>query len=168
MLSRVAIAGSVVILTGLISPSSCLALDAKTFPGKGSKEIWKKSGIAFDSGLASGKAGNHNEAVKSFQQAISTYPHSDVYYRNLAFAYESRKAKDDLSKAEAAARKAVELDQKDWRNWNVLADVVGDQKRYRECLDLLRKAVECNPPPKDLSTIRNEISNLNDYLLTQR
>lgn len=156
------------ILALFVSANAGWALDAKTFPGKGSKEAWKKAGAAFDAGLANSKSGNQEAAIMQYQIAIATYPYSDVYYRNLGVNFERRKKPGDLTKAEAVYRKATECDPKDWRNWNALATVLSDQKKYKECRDACKRALASNPPASELEPLQKTIVEIDQYLLTHR
>lgn len=142
-----------------------LALDPTIFPGKGSRDAWKKSGKVFDVGMDKNAAGDHGAAIKAFEQAISIYPYSDVYYRNLGLAYDQRNLADDNKRAEVALRKAVEADPKDWRNWNDLAGNLGSQKKYKKCRDAAAKALTCKPPLEDQQKLRSNIAELDKFLV---
>ncbi|MBX9724661.1 MAG: hypothetical protein K2X81_24870 [Candidatus Obscuribacterales bacterium] len=153
------------ILTGLLANAG-LALDPKVFPGKGSREAWTKACRLLDQGVEIAKT-DEAAALPKFEQAIAIYPFADCFYRNLGVSYEKKKY-PDLAKAENAYRRATELDPKDWRNWNALANAVGDQQRFRECRDALKKAATCHPPANALAEINKQIKNLDSYLVMQK
>lgn len=152
----------IVVIASFVSANDGWALDGKTFPGKGSREVWNKACKLVNEGHRIAKT-SEEAAIPKFQEAIAIYPFADSFYLDLGVSYEKKK-QPDLKKAEAAYRKATDLDPKDWQNWNALANVVGDQKRFKECRDLLAKAVACQPPAKELATINTEIQNLDNYL----
>lgn len=152
------------ILASFVTASAGWALDPTVFPGKGSKDAWRKAGKFYDAGLALAKTGNHDGAIFQYQRAISTYAHSDVYYRNLGVDYEGRKQPGDVQKAEVAYRKAAELDPKDWRNWNAVAGITAAQNKYQDCRKAALQALACNPPSKDAAEIRTNLSAVEQYL----
>jgi len=149
---------------GFISPSSCLALDAKTFPGKGSRVIWNKACKVYNEGNALGNVGKRDAAIAKYKQAIEIYPYADAFYLNLGVDYEARKGAGDLAKAEAAYRKATSIDPKDWRNWNAVAGITAAQNKYQDCRKAALQALACNPPSKDAAEIRSNLASVEQYL----
>lgn len=168
MLTGIALSVISATLIGCLSPLSAESYESGKFPGKGSKQAWTRSTVPYNEGVDLAAAKKWDAAISKYQEANAMYPFSDGHFYNLGVAYEKRAKPGDLAKSEAAYRKATDLCATDWRNWNALANVVGDQERYRECRDLLKKAADCNPPAQKLAGITKQIKNLDNYLLSQR
>src|SRR4051812_13054230 len=60
----------------------------------------------FEEGVTASRAGNHDAAIASFQQAAELNPNCYDCYYNIAF---SESQKKDYDKAEAAYKKAIEI-----------------------------------------------------------
>ncbi|MBX9770412.1 MAG: tetratricopeptide repeat protein [Candidatus Obscuribacterales bacterium] len=150
-----------VILAFQLSVNGCFALDATVFPGKGRRDTWNKACHLVNEGNALAKAGNREASISRCKQAIELYPYADAFYLNLGIDYQERK---DLPKAEAAFRKATQLDPKDWRNWKALAGALGLQEKYKECRDVALRALQCNPPADKAAEMQASIKSVEDYL----
>lgn len=156
------------VLGSFVSANAGLALEPTIFPGKGDRALWNKAGKVMNEGIILADQKKLDAAITKFEEAARIYPYSDCTYRNLGVTYEERAKSGDVHKAEAAYRKASELDPKDWRNWNALAGNMGAQERYKECRDASVKAMSCNPPAEKADGIKKTIKSLNDYLVTQK
>ncbi len=150
------------ILASFLSANAGWALDGKVFPGKGDKQTWIRGCKFLDQGVELSKT-NQEAALAKFQKAIEIYPYADCFYRNLGVSYENQK-QPQLGKAEAAYKKAIGFDEKDWRNWSGLASALGKQERYRECRNAGAKALQCNPPQDRAAKIRADIAGIDSYL----
>lgn len=154
-----------VIVAFLASVKGCFALDATVFPGKGSRDTWNQACKLVNDGNALSKAGKREAAISRYEQAIQLYPYADTFYLNLGVDYQEHK---DLSKAEAAFRKATQLDPKDWRNWKALAGALGLQEKYKESRDAGLQALRCNPPADKAAEMQASIKSIEDYLKTHK
>lgn len=157
----------VIVIGASWSPASS-AYEPGKFPGKGSKQAWIRSTAPFNEGVDLFRAKKWDAAIAKYQEANSIYPYSDGHVLNLGLAYVKRAKPGDLAKAEAAYRKAAELCPTDWRNWNALANLMGNQQRYKECREAAVNAMNCNPPADKAAGIEKTIKSLNDYLVTQK
>ncbi|MBX9953153.1 MAG: tetratricopeptide repeat protein [Candidatus Obscuribacterales bacterium] len=155
-------------IVAFVSANAGLALDGKVFPGKGDKQTWVSACRIANDGVALAKAKKPDAALMKFQQAIAMYPHSDAFQREVGVTCEERAKPGDLKKAEAAYRKACELDPKDWKNWNALATVLSDQKRYKECKQACIRALNCSIPASEKEPLQKTIAEIDQYLLTHK
>lgn len=153
-----------VVLASYVSTNAGMALDPKTFPGKGSKDAWKKAGVLYDKANALADASNWDGAIGKYQEAIAVYPFSDTYQYALGVAYEKRAKKTDSLLAEKAYRKAVELCPTDARNWNGLAGFFGDRKLYKECKSVCDEALQSKIAEADKAGFRSNLEQLNKLL----
>jgi Flp pilus assembly protein TadD len=153
------------ILIGALANAG-FALDPKVFPGKGSKDAWTRACIIANEGHKIAKK-SEESAIPKFQQAIAIYPYADCFYLDLGVSYEN-KMNPDLRKAEAAYRKATELDPKDWHNWNSLCRTLGQQEKYAASREAGLKALSCNPPPDKAAALKAIIADINNFLANSR
>lgn len=152
------------VLVAFVSVNASLAYEPGKFPGKGSRASWQKASVAFNAGHDQSKAGNLDKAIEKYQEATVIYPYSDGYFHDLAVAYARRGKPGDFLKSENSYRKATQLCPTDWRNWNGLAGVLGNQKKYKECRDAGLQALKNNPPPERIAAMKATIEDLNRLL----
>jgi tetratricopeptide (TPR) repeat protein len=81
-------------------------------------------------------------AVELFNQAKQSDPNLPMIYFNLAHSY--RKL-GNLKDAEAAARKAIELDAKDFQAHSELSYILGQTGKVKEGIEEMLKAIRINP-----------------------
>jgi tetratricopeptide (TPR) repeat protein len=91
----------------------------------------------FDDGVTASKAGNYDESVTKFNEAIAMAPNCADCYYNIGYAHVQKK---DWPQAEAAYRKAVELRPEYAEAWNGLANVLNAQGKADEALAASEKA----------------------------
>ena len=93
-------------------------------------------------GVSKMQAEDWKGAVDLLNQARSSDPNLPMIYYNLAHSY--RKL-GNLMEAEAAARKAIELDNKDFQAHSELSYILGQTGRVKEGIDEMLKAIQINP-----------------------
>jgi tetratricopeptide (TPR) repeat protein len=91
----------------------------------------------FDDGVAASKAGNYDESVTKFNEAIAIAPNCADCYYNIGYAHVQ---KQEWDKAEAAYLKAVELKPDYADAWNGLANAYNAQGKADEALAASEKA----------------------------
>jgi len=156
------------VLTSFVSANAGWAMDGKVFPGKGDRQVWLNASRLANDGIALAKAKKPDEAVDKFQRSISMYPYADASYRNLGVIFEKRAKPGDQKKAEAAYRKACELDPKDWQNWNALANSLIDQNRLREAQMAFKKALLAKPPASIATGMQSSIVAMDKELAARK
>jgi len=93
----------------------------------------------FNEGVAASAAGNFDEAINKFNEALKTNPQcSDCYY-NIGVAQAGKK---DFPAAEAAYKKAIEQNANSADAYNGLAQVLTQQKKSEEASAAAKKAAE--------------------------
>ena len=93
----------------------------------------------FEEGVAASRAGNHDDAIASFQAAAEMNPNCFDCYYNIAF---SESQKKDYDKAEAAYKKAIELKADYAEAYSGLANVYNAQRKFDEAAAASAKAME--------------------------
>lgn len=136
----------------------CAPAEADEFPGKGSRDAWRRANDLYNEANALSSNKNHDQAISKYQSAIALYPFENSYFQNLGQAYER---KGELRLAETAFRRAIALDSKYWAPWNGLKNVLYKMGRYSESKSACEKALECNPPPSYRESILRAIDELN-------
>lgn len=114
------------------------------FPGKGSYEAWKRSESLYKIAVDFCKNGQNEEAIRISKEAIGYYPYEGGYWQTIGIAYTHMK---QPQKAEAALRKAIELNPDDFASWNDLANCLDDQNKLEEEREAYYKALACRYPP---------------------
>jgi tetratricopeptide (TPR) repeat protein len=94
---------------------------------------------AFDAGVAASRAEKYDDAIASFQKAISMAPNCQDCYYNIGYAYVQKK---DYAQAEAAYKKATEIKPDYAEAWAALANVYNQEKKLDEALAASNKAAE--------------------------
>lgn len=94
---------------------------------------------AFEAGVAATRAGQYDEAIAKFEEAIGILPECPDCYYNIGFAQMRKK---DLDKAAAAFEKAAELRPTHADTWSALADVYNQQGKHDKALEASNKAGE--------------------------
>jgi tetratricopeptide (TPR) repeat protein len=110
-------------------------------PG-GSPEALAKSAAlqkAFDAGVAANSAGNYEEAVTKFNEALGISDKCSECYYNIGVIYSQQKKYDD---AETAFKKAIELKADYADAYNGLANVYNAQRKFDEAGAASAKAAE--------------------------
>ncbi|MCU1385882.1 MAG: hypothetical protein JWL71_4579 [Acidobacteria bacterium] len=93
----------------------------------------------FEEGVTASRAGNHDAAIASFQQAAELNPNCFDCYYNIAF---SESQKKDYDKAEAAYKKAIELKADYAEAYSGLANVYNAQRKFDLAATASGKAME--------------------------
>src|SRR3954470_3440394 len=94
---------------------------------------------AFEEGVTASRAGNHDAAIASFQQAAELNPNCFDCYYNIAF---SETQKKDYDKAEAAYKKAIEIKADYAEAYSGLANVYNAQRKFDLAATASGKAME--------------------------
>jgi tetratricopeptide (TPR) repeat protein len=93
----------------------------------------------FEEGVTASRAGNHDAAIASFQQAAELNPNCYDCYYNIAF---SESQKKDYDKAEAAYKKAIELKADYAEAYSGLANVYNATRKFDLAATASAKAME--------------------------
>jgi tetratricopeptide (TPR) repeat protein len=84
---------------------------------------------AFDEGVKAGNAGQYDAAIAKFNEVVAALPNCTECYANIGeFAYR----KQDYAAAEAAYKKAIEVDPKFVAAYSGLATLYNQQKKFKE------------------------------------
>ena len=93
----------------------------------------------FNEGVAASAAGNFDEAIAKFNEAIKTNPQCPDCYYNIGVAQSGKK---DYASAEAAYKKAIEQNPNSADSYNGLAQALTAQKKSDEASAAAKKAAE--------------------------
>jgi cytochrome c-type biogenesis protein CcmH/NrfG len=93
----------------------------------------------FNEGVAASAAGNFDEAIAKFNEAIKTNPQCADCYYNIGVAQSGKK---DYAGAEAAYKKAIEQNPNSADSYNGLAQALTAQKKSDEASAAAKKAAE--------------------------
>jgi tetratricopeptide (TPR) repeat protein len=91
----------------------------------------------FGAGVTASNAGDHAAAITAFNASIVILPDCADCYSNIGFSYTQLK---DYEKAEAAYKKATELNPQDPAAWSGLANVYNAQRKFDLAADAGKKA----------------------------
>ncbi len=114
---------------------------------------WDRADKMYAEGDRLIRAGKYSEAAKTLRAVIDIYPFDPNYYISLGYASWYM---GDLRNAEIAFRKAISLNQYEWRAWEDLENLLYQQKRFTEALQAGHRALQSAPPYK-LPEIESEI-----------
>ena len=93
----------------------------------------------FEEGVTASRAGNHDAAIASFQQAAEINPNCYDCYYNIAY---SESQKKEWDKAEAAYKKAIELKADYAEAYSGLANVYNATRKFDQAATASAKAME--------------------------
>jgi eukaryotic-like serine/threonine-protein kinase len=93
-------------------------------------------------GLVHEAAGEHDEAILSFERAIELDPRDADAYRELANAYD---AAGRLDRAEATYRRAIEIRPGSWAAYGDLGSFYGHHGRLGEALSMFQRVLAITP-----------------------
>ena len=99
-------------------------------------EAFKK---AFEAGVAANTAGNYDEAVARFTEAVGMRADCFACYYNLGGAHAQ---KQEYEKSEAAFKKAIELKPDSPDGYNALANLYNAQKRFEDAAKMTEEATK--------------------------
>jgi tetratricopeptide (TPR) repeat protein len=100
----------------------------------------------FDEGVQLSNAGQHDEAIAKFQEAIAIIPTCYNCYNNIAFSYTQKK---DFAKAEEAYKKSIEVKPDDAAAYVGLAGIYFNTGKAADAKPLVEKAVSIDPSNAD-------------------
>lgn len=144
----------------LASLSSFSAVFAE-FPGKGENAKWSEALPHYNLANKYMTSARYDDAIKKYRDAIALYEFDPDFYINLGVAL--RKV-DNLTDAEAAYKKAAELNDKDWMTWSNLANVYLKQDKLEETIKAFERSMKCNPPPLEKTSIQRDIADIRKIL----
>ncbi|MBX9666813.1 MAG: tetratricopeptide repeat protein [Candidatus Obscuribacterales bacterium] len=123
--------------------------NAEGFPGKGDRVQYAESLPHYNLGNRYLAKEWYEKAIEKYNDAINIYPFDADVYTNLTVAY--RKV-GDVAGAEAACRKAVELNHNDWTSWSNLGNILMTQERFPESYRCFTKAMSFKSMPSSERT----------------
>jgi tetratricopeptide (TPR) repeat protein len=100
----------------------------------------------FDEGVALSNAGQHDEAIAKFNEAITIIPTCYNCYNNIAFSYTAKK---DFANAETAYKKSIEVKPDDAAAYVGLAGIYFNTGKAPEAKPLVEKAVSLDASNAD-------------------
>jgi tetratricopeptide (TPR) repeat protein len=100
----------------------------------------------FDEGVQLSNAGQHDEAIAKFQEAIAIIPTCYNCYNNIAFSYSQKK---DWANAETAYKKSMEVKPDDAAAYVGLAGIYFNTGKAAEAKPLVEKALQIDPSNAD-------------------
>ena len=112
-----------------------LVISARAVAAAKSSELTK----AFDAGVAASQAGQPDEAIAKFNEALLINPQCADCYYNIGFAYGQKKEYD---KAEESYKKAIELKPAYPEAYSALANIYNTQRKFDEAAAANTKATE--------------------------
>jgi tetratricopeptide (TPR) repeat protein len=113
------------------------------------KEVQAKNAAitkTFDEGVTLSNAGQHDEAIAKFNEAIAIIPTCYNCYNNIAFSYTAKK---DYANAEAAYKKSMEVKPDDANSYVGLAGIFFNTGKTAEAKPLVEKGVQLDPSNAD-------------------
>ena len=113
------------------------------------KEVQAKNAAitkTFDEGVQLSNAGQHDQAIAKFNEAIAIIPTCYNCYNNLGFSYTVKK---DYASAETAYRKSMELKPDDAAAYVALAGLFFNTGKAADAKPLVEKAVTLDPSNAD-------------------
>lgn len=115
---------------------------AKKYIGKALELNSELAPVKNTMGMIQTGLGNHNEAIRSFKDALEIDPGNVDVYRNLARTYQSIGMP---SLAEETFKQAIRLNPDLWHGYNSLGRFYLRQGRYEEAIQQYRKVTELIP-----------------------
>jgi tetratricopeptide (TPR) repeat protein len=100
----------------------------------------------FDEGVQLSNAGQHDQAIAKFNEAIAIIPTCYNCYNNIAFSYSAKK---DWANAEAAYKKSIEVKADDAAAYVGLAGIYFNTGKAPDAKPLVEKAVSIDPSNAD-------------------
>ena len=100
----------------------------------------------FDEGVQLSNAGQHDQAIAMFNEAIAILPNCYNCYNNIAFSYGAKK---DYANAEAAYKKSMEVKPDDAAAYVGLAGIYFNTGKAADAKPLVEKAVTIDPSNAD-------------------
>ena len=113
------------------------------------KEVQAKNAAitkTFDEGVQLSNAGQHDQAIAKFNEAIAIIPTCYNCYNNIGFSYTVKK---DYVSAETAYRKSMELKPDDAAAYVALAGIFFNTGKAADAKPLVEKAVTLDPSNAD-------------------
>lgn len=157
ILQRASIVTALISLIGSATSSSLA--QGSDFPGTGSKDDWLKANGYYMLGDQAYAQKNYKEAATQLQEAIKIYPHDWNYHFKLGLAL---KKSGYGAKAVDSFKAASDLNKSDFKVWKGLANSYYQVSRFEEAKDAYKKALECNPPAKEVAEIKTIIQQLSN------
>ncbi len=105
------------------------------------KEVQAKNAAitkVFDEGVQLSNAGNHDEAIAKFNEAIAIIPTCYNCYNNIAYSYTAKK---DYANAETAYKKSIEVKPDDAAAYVGLAGIYFNTGKAADAKPLVEKAI---------------------------
>jgi tetratricopeptide (TPR) repeat protein len=100
----------------------------------------------FDEGVQLSNAGNHDQAIAKFQEAIGIIPTCYNCYNNIAFSYTAKK---DYANAETAYKKSIEVKPDDAAAYVGLAGIYFNTGKAADAKPLVEKAISIDASNAD-------------------
>jgi tetratricopeptide (TPR) repeat protein len=113
------------------------------------KEVQAKNAAitkTFDEGVTLSNAGQHDEAIAKFNEAIAIIPTCYNCYNNIAFSYTAKK---DYANAETAYKKSMEVKPEDAAAYVGLAGIYFNTGKAADAKPLVEKATTLDPSNAD-------------------
>jgi tetratricopeptide (TPR) repeat protein len=134
---------------------------ADGFPGKGNQNDWSNALPHYNLGNKYMQKERYEDAIAQYEKAVAFYQFDPDFYINLGVAW--RKL-ENFGAAEAAFKKAAELNAKDWMSWSNLANSYLKQDRLEDTIKAFEQALKCNPPPEEKTAILKDIADIKKIL----
>jgi len=100
----------------------------------------------FDEGVQLSNAGQHDEAIAKFNEAIAIIPTCYNCYNNIAYSYTAKK---DYANAETAYKKSIEVKPEDAAAYVGLAGIYFNTGKAADAKPLVEKAISIDPSNAD-------------------
>ena len=108
-------------------------------PGRDAEKLKAELGKTFEEASAALSANSYDVAIAKFNEIIAKLPTCDICYLRIG---DVSVKKGDLAAAEAAYKKAIEVEPKSAEAYENLASVYNTQKKYADAGEASKKATE--------------------------
>lgn len=133
-----------VLLSMIVYPIS--GAHGEGFPGIGERVEYARALPHYNLGNKYLAKKWYEKAVESYLNAIDIYPYDADVYINLGMAL---RRQNDLSRAEWAFKRAIELNKDDWMSLSNLANILMIEDKFSESLKYFNMALKCKDLPKE-------------------
>lgn len=158
LLRRSVTLASIVVMCLVITPA--VAYKTGEFPGIGNRQSWTRSNSIFLAGTKEAESAKYDAAIPKLQEAIAIYNLDPRYFYNLGLCFDERNKNGDMSRAEAAYRRAVQLNPENWKYWSGLAGPLYRQNKFAEAKAALRQSLSKGAPEKAIPILKESLQQI--------
>ena len=135
----------------------------RVFPEKGERKDWLKALEHESKANDLKRKRNFNESILEYKKAIEIYPYDPEIFNSLAICFYVRGKKGDLHRGEIELLKAIEL-KPTCMFYDNLAKGLYEQKKYKEALEAMEKALPLSTRPEKTKEIKENIDTIKSVI----